>query len=921
MSSCFSTYGTLTVDKSKEANAEDQKPILGLDDIQDEIDQGKTKVFGEKKSMRSTISASSRALFQYFAKLGNSEQEYEVVDLDFVETLINSGANINSCDKHGQTLLHEVASKWHIDVAKFLIKMDANVNQADNYGRTPLHVAAADNYPEMVHLLIDHGADKHARTDIENQTPVHYAARNDAVDSLKALIKRKCEYKMVLDYKGRTPLHVAAQLDRSDTARLLLDLKAPAFLSDDEGQATMAWMIEKMPPVVSISFNSAGLGLNKCLKMRFVSEAAEGLQQFHVRDRPNRKQRFYLNLLCPDREKDPKFRRQMAMQVAVKHKQFHILTHSVFLSLIKIMWKQFARWRAVGGLIFNFLYIMLWTVYGVFIEYDVRHVYKLPEQWWRIVLLIASVGITVWQIIDEIREYRRSKANHEEWVKWRMKEIEADLKFCHPRWPEEKKFLDSEQDQLKKSHTKYLSDWWNWFDWFCYALLLSVIGTHVADIVHHTDAIARAHIRLTAVVVIFLWLRLMKNIRAFATLGPFVVMVAAMLTDLIRFAFLYFEFYIPYVCAMWMIFGGNKYPVGSAGDPNRTEVTVPGFATFNEAMFSMWRMTLVDEYSYEDMRGVDPIMADILVGTWLFLSAVLCLNLLIALFSDTFQRVYDNARANAVMQKAVMILSFWEDMSPEAKRKFLDYIQEECSPLNEYYDDDMTESDDADLKKVTIQIKEDLDSIREKWDDQFGDAEPKSALNEWEELEEEDTPKEKGGKMITQQKFEDEIGKLRHEITDGLIELQKQQLTMMNKFKQDLKMVKSLLLDLSPHSGGGGGSVGRSASGHGGSDASYTSHLQPYRSGVEILPMSYQGTFAQSDLSRLPPPSGSNTRKKGRKKQQRDILEREELLLPGETGGQFAPSPLQHQQPPQVEVSTQDYVSVTDPHSVDHSTA
>jgi len=40
----------------------------------------------------------------------------------------------------------------------------------------------------------------------------------------------------------------------------------------------------------------------------------------------------------------------------------------------------------------------------------------------------------------------------------------------------------------------------------------------------------------------------------------------------------------------------------------------------------------------QDMVDIDSVMAPLLVGTWLFLSAVLCLNLLIALFSDTFQR-------------------------------------------------------------------------------------------------------------------------------------------------------------------------------------------------------------------------------------------------------------------------------------------
>jgi len=35
--------------------------------------------------------------------------------------------------------------------------MNADINRADHFGRLPLHVAAADNYPEMVHLLIEAG--------------------------------------------------------------------------------------------------------------------------------------------------------------------------------------------------------------------------------------------------------------------------------------------------------------------------------------------------------------------------------------------------------------------------------------------------------------------------------------------------------------------------------------------------------------------------------------------------------------------------------------------------------------------------------------------------------------------------------------------------------------------------------------------
>ena len=81
---------------------------LGLDDIHEDYTEGQHKIFGQEKRKSNMSSASNRALLQYFAKLGHSQKDDELVDLDFVETLVKSGADINCTDKHGQTLLHEV---------------------------------------------------------------------------------------------------------------------------------------------------------------------------------------------------------------------------------------------------------------------------------------------------------------------------------------------------------------------------------------------------------------------------------------------------------------------------------------------------------------------------------------------------------------------------------------------------------------------------------------------------------------------------------------------------------------------------------------------------------------------------------------------------------------------------------------------
>lgn len=743
------------------------------------------KPFGMRQDTKKKLrSANDKTLIDYFYQLGQSRDPNAKVDLDFVDSLIKNGANINCNDKHGQTLLHEVCRTWHIDVAKFLLELGADVNQADKYGRTPLHVAAAVDYPEMVEILIKNGADRESLSN-EKQTPVHYAAKNDACNSLKMLIKMKCKYDNVLDYKGRTPLFVAAELDRSETASLLLDYKANVRISDNSGMKPLSWMITKMPPV-----------------------ALDALRQFHSTDRPNRKQYFFLRDLVTDTKKDPKGNSLTPLQCATHYKQYDLLSHKVMLALITQMWTKFGRIRAWFNLFLNFAYIMIWTVYGLVIEYDVRHKYDLPDQWWRILLLVIAIGFTVYQIVEEVLEYKRSLQFHNNWVGYRRKHIEEDLKYCHPRWTEESDYLHKELSSLDDSRPRYWSDFWNIFDWICYVFLVASITTHLVDIFKHSETLARAHIRIMSVTIILLWLRLMKVARAFALLGPFIVMLSHMVKDLLRFAFLYLEFYLPFVCAFWMIFGGSKKAYYS-NTPDPVYVTVndtvngtvngtvnvtvngevkidivhvDGYGDFGDVFYSLFRLTLVDEYDFENMLKVDPIMAKILVGLWLALSAVLCLNLFIALLSDTFQRVYDNAQANAVMQKALMTLSIWESMTSSRRNAFYHYMETSCNPFKEYYDDDMTEEGEEDMKKVTIQIKEDLDDLRDAFDTKFGKRK--------EEEDEEDLNNK--SRMVDIERFENEIGILR----DSITELRVRQDDMMENLQTGINNITNLMNEM-----------------------------------------------------------------------------------------------------------------------------
>jgi ankyrin repeat protein len=64
-----------------------------------------------------------------------------------------------SFSNEGMSLLHWVADRGHLEIAKFLLSIHCPVNAQDHEGNTPLHYAAISGHESMVTLLVEHGAD------------------------------------------------------------------------------------------------------------------------------------------------------------------------------------------------------------------------------------------------------------------------------------------------------------------------------------------------------------------------------------------------------------------------------------------------------------------------------------------------------------------------------------------------------------------------------------------------------------------------------------------------------------------------------------------------------------------------------------------------------------------------------------------
>ncbi|XP_013888175.1 transient receptor potential channel pyrexia [Austrofundulus limnaeus] len=625
----------------------------------------------------------NRKLLDHFRDLAAKNQETDQVDLQFLDEVISDGADPNCSDRYGQTVLHEVSRAWSVDVMKFFLDRGSDPLRSDQFGVTPLHVASALDYEDMVQFLLDQNADLGAHTFLDRQTPLHYAAKNDAVGSIRLLLQAGATISCT-DYKNRTPLQLAANMERSEAAQVLLELGASASGKDSDGQLCITALIGRMSHVAQLAIG-----------------------QFHVTDKMTRQQYFYLNLLEPEPHSsegnlqgaeisEP----TSPLQVVVQEGKLDLIMNPLFLKLIQVKWQLYGRLGAWFLLILNFLLNVSWTTVAISMSAhpESRDRYVLPQDWWRVLVVVVALLLTVEEVWREVKDVMRSRRKLHLQRLWVERRLHDDLRCSHPMWPQETQFLLDEIKRVHRMRGSYSQDLWNVFDWLVYCLLMVSFSFHMVDVFHPSALLHKLSLRLFSIAIIFLWLRLMKHVRAFRLMGPFIVMLGNTLGDVMCFLFLYAEIFIPYACSFWIIFGGSS--------------SVPSMQCVSGLLYSLYRITLVDEYEYAAMVKVDDVMAPLLCGTFLAASSILCVNLLIALLTDTFQRVHDNSQANAVMQQAAVILQV-EELMPRLRCFYDDlYISKHCSPLADPCGDITGSSRyHQELGLLRAEIKETLDQF------------------------------------------------------------------------------------------------------------------------------------------------------------------------------------------------------------------
>ncbi len=157
---------------------------------------------------------------------------------EIVSLLIKYGADVNIKDKEGRLPIHKVLSSQMPDIRllTLLLKNGAGVNEQDEMGETPLHKALATQYPnEIISLLIKHGADVNIK-DKEGRLPIHKVLSSQKPDiRLLTLLLENGADVNAKDKNGETPLQKALKLPHSFHFSQVL-LKHGAVIENDVPQ-------------------------------------------------------------------------------------------------------------------------------------------------------------------------------------------------------------------------------------------------------------------------------------------------------------------------------------------------------------------------------------------------------------------------------------------------------------------------------------------------------------------------------------------------------------------------------------------------------------------------------------------------------------------------------------------------------------
>jgi ankyrin repeat protein len=150
---------------------------------------------------------------------------------------LDDGGSVNQANAQGRTLLSHMAGQGEIEIMHLLLEHGADVEQPDDVGDTPLSYAAV-NSREATLLLLEYGAQVDAPNALNKQTPLMGAAYWGCVPMMEVMLAHGAQVDARTAF-GSTVLMNAARNQHIGAVALLLDRQADVNTRDPDGNTAL----------------------------------------------------------------------------------------------------------------------------------------------------------------------------------------------------------------------------------------------------------------------------------------------------------------------------------------------------------------------------------------------------------------------------------------------------------------------------------------------------------------------------------------------------------------------------------------------------------------------------------------------------------------------------------------------------------
>ncbi|XP_045473083.1 serine/threonine-protein phosphatase 6 regulatory ankyrin repeat subunit A [Harmonia axyridis] len=533
--------------------------------------------------------------------------------------LSRSAELLQSVDKHGKTGLHIAATQGHYQMVEVLLGQGADINASDKNGWTPLHCASKAGCTDVVVLLTESGASPKSETN-QGAVPIWFAASEGHHDVLEYLMTKEHDTYILMDDKKFVYNLMVCSKNHNNKPIEEFILVSPAPVDTAAKLSNILIVLSNKEKERAKDLIAAGK-FCEYMATELLALAAGADSAGKILTSTDRRNIEFLDVLIENEQKE-------------------VIAHTVVQRYLQELWRGALNWRAWRTLLLFVVFIFcppVWIAFTLplghkynkvpiikFMSYLTSHIHLM------FLLLIVAILPPYPVVRNNLIPY---------WYEWLLLVWLSGLLLFELTNPSDKSGLG----WIKLS-----------------VLLLSIFGvaTHLIGILFVEKAnwptLMYCRNQLFALSFVLACVQILDFLSFHHLFGPWAIIIGNLMKDLARFlavlAIFVFGFSMQFVALNQSFNNLNPNQVRSLARPRRialfSDVIMNPLLVFERLFFAVFGQTTYDELIRRAPPNVAPYrplwtdnLFKIVFGIYMLVSVVVLINLLIAMMSDTYQRI------------------------------------------------------------------------------------------------------------------------------------------------------------------------------------------------------------------------------------------------------------------------------------------